>query len=133
MQHPKPVSGLSGFPAPCHCDYGVPETESGDDVRDGEISEADLRTQLDGGGAIRRVVIVELASTGEFVPFFRLAGRPGFLRLATRRYEGAKGWADFRTLRRSIVSKGYDGCLAVCREGNPLLARLGIATGLSGE
>ncbi|WP_198382966.1 hypothetical protein [Roseomonas sp. KE2513] len=92
------------------------------------ISESDLRQRLAEGDRISRVVVVEVNATADYLAYLRLAGtsRAGYLLLVMRRYEGARAWSDFRTLRRAFAGWGYPGPLMVYPEGHPRLACLGI-------
>ncbi|MBI0537724.1 hypothetical protein D9599_19365 [Roseomonas sp. KE2513] len=87
-----------------------------------------MRQRLAEGDRISRVVVVEVNATADYLAYLRLAGtsRAGYLLLVMRRYEGARAWSDFRTLRRAFAGWGYPGPLMVYPEGHPRLACLGI-------
>jgi len=97
-------------------------------LRSRAISEFDLRQRLAEGDRITRVVVVEIAATADYVAYLRFAGtsRAGYCLLALRKYEGARAWSDFRTLRRAVAGWGYPGPLMVYPENHPRLAWLGI-------
>ena len=90
------------------------------------ISQADLQKAVDAGARIRRVVVVELAD-GKYAAFLRFAGRPGFVRLVLRRYEGVRRWSDLHSLRAALSRNRYHDCLWLCPEDHPHLSRLGIS------
>lgn len=93
---------------------------------DDGISQADLQKAVEAGARIRRVVVVELPD-GRYAAFLRFAGRPGFVRLVLRRYEGAKLWKDLHPLRAALSRCRFRGCLWLCPQGNPVLVQLGIS------
>ena len=98
---------------------------------DDGISQADLQNAVEAGARIRRVVVVELPD-GRYAAFLRLAGRPGFVRLALRRYEGVKFWKDLHPLRAALLRCRFRGCLWLCPQDHPLLAQLGISLAVDG-
>ncbi|WP_426960352.1 hypothetical protein [Muricoccus radiodurans] len=109
--------------------YGPAASDSAGELlqRDRSISEADLRVRLSEGTHICRVAVVEVAATADYLAYVRLsAGRPGYCVIAMRRYEGARSWSDFRTLRRQVAAWGYGGSIVVYPEGHQRLACLGI-------
>ncbi|MBB5696062.1 hypothetical protein [Muricoccus pecuniae] len=110
--------------------YGAPANEeAGESVqRDRSISEADLRQRVAEGGRIQRVVVVEVPVTADYVAWARLSCFQDYRLLAMRKYEGARTWSDFRTLRRAFSGWGYAGPVTVYPEGHPRLACLGLTT-----
>jgi hypothetical protein len=102
-------------------DYAPPVSAEGESL---DISEFHLRQAIEEGGRILRVIVVVLGSTGDYLPWIRLADRRNYLRLATRKYEGPKAFRDFRTLQRTIDEFGFTGPLYVYQESHPFLTRL---------
>ena len=117
----------SGFPATFPIGYACATADESDAVQPRSISEADIKRAIEAGAAIRRVVVVELSRTGDFVPYLRLSDRPGYVAVAMRRYEGAKRFSDFRTLRRWLARQAYAGICYVVPDGHPLLAQLHVS------
>ena len=98
-----------------------------DEQVEGEISEFHLRRAIEHGVFIRRVVVVSLASTGDYVPWIRTSDAPNYLRLSTRKYEGPKTFKDFRILQRNFAAEfGFVGRIHLCPEGDPFLRLLNI-------
>ena len=93
---------------------------------DDGISQADLQKAVEAGARIRRVVVVELLD-GHYAAFLRFAGRPGFMRVTLRRYEGVKLWRDLHPLRTALSRCRFRGCLWLCPQDHPSLAQLGIS------
>lgn len=112
--------------------YGATTTEVVGEslLRDRGTSLADMAGHIAAGGHLVRVVVVELAATGDYVPHIRCSWQPelGYRPIAMRRHEGSRSWSDFRALRRALVGLGYTGPVVVYPEGHPRLACLGIGT-----
>lgn len=98
---------------------------------DDGISQADLHKAVEAGARIRRVVVVELAD-GRYAAFLRFAGRPGFMRVALRRYEGVKLWRDLHPLRAALSQCRFRGCVWLCPQDHPSLLQLGISIASTG-
>ena len=112
--------------------YGAPVHEGAGEslLRERANSLADMAVKTAAGGRVLRVVVVEQAATGDYVPYLRCSWQPelGYRPLSMRRYEGARSWSDFRTLRRVVAGWGYTGPIVAYPEGHPRLACLGIGT-----
>lgn len=117
-----------GYPPSCPFGYTFLEPSGGEAVRRDwrPITEAELKAATDAGVAIRRVVVVEIPSTGALIAHVRLSDRDGWHELALRRKEASKAWRDYRTLRAALGERGYRGPIFIYPVGHPLLARLGV-------
>ena len=119
---PLPTTGSLAYGAPI--DNGVGESL----VRDRGTTLSELAGRIAAGGRIIRVVVVELAATGDYLPHIRCSWQPelGYRPISMRRHEGARTWSDYRALRRALIAQGYTGPIVCYPEGHPRLACLRI-------